>query len=83
MRTPRSIRRWIAVVLVIVLAVTLSAPAPAHADVLGAIGIATAAVAGALIIGYLIVANASERRWGRGDIVSIGGQASREAVEAP
>jgi hypothetical protein len=54
--------RFLACVLVVVLAITLAAPAPAEADVLTAIAIGTLIVAGVVLIAYLIIANVSDSR---------------------
>jgi len=54
--------RLLACVLVVVLAITLAAPAPAEADVLTAIAIGTLIVAGVVLIAYLIIANVSDSR---------------------
>ena len=54
--------RFLAIVMIVVVVGTVTAPAPAHADALAAIGLVALAAAGLLIVGYLIAANASERR---------------------
>ena len=54
--------RFLAILMVVVIIGTVTAPAPAHADALAAIGLVALAAAGLLIVGYLIAANASERR---------------------
>jgi hypothetical protein len=54
--------RLLAVVLVAVLVMTVSMPAKAEADVLAAIAIGTLAVAGLMLVVYLIVASASDSK---------------------
>jgi hypothetical protein len=62
MRTHCPPFRLLACVLVIVLAISLAAPARAEADVLTIIAIASLAVAGIILIAYLIIANVDESR---------------------
>ena len=54
--------RSLALVLVVVLTLTLAAPARAEADVLTILAIASLAVAGVILIAYLIIANVRESR---------------------
>ena len=54
--------RFLAILMVVVVIGTVTAPAPAHAEALATIGLVTLAVAGLLIVVYLIAATASERR---------------------
>lgn len=54
--------RFLAIVMVVVVLGTVTAPAPAHADALAAVGLATLAVVGVIIIVYLIAANAADKR---------------------
>lgn len=48
--------------MVVVVIGTVTAPAPAHADVLAAAGIATLVVVGVMIVAYLIIASTSGDR---------------------
>ena len=64
MRTLVPSLRPLAVVTLVVVALTVTAPAPAHADALAAIGLASLAVVGVMIVAYLVVANVAERREG-------------------
>lgn len=54
---PAPCTRLLAVTLVVVLALTLAAPARAEADVLTILAIASLAIAGVVIIAYLVIAN--------------------------
>jgi hypothetical protein len=49
--------RLLAVTLIVVLALTLAAPARAEADVLTILAITSLAIAGVVIIAYLVIAN--------------------------
>ena len=60
MATCMRIFRFLAVVLLIVVVVTVAKPARAEADVLTAIGIASLVVIAVLIVAYLVAANMSE-----------------------
>ena len=76
--------RLLAVVMVVVVIGTVTAPAPAHADALAAVGLATLAVAGVIIVFYLIAANAAERRTSDATpSVSLVVAAATPAAEAP
>ena len=60
MRTPSSVVPLLAVVMVVVVLVTVTAPARAEADVLVIMGIVSFAVAGLILIVYLIAAAGSD-----------------------
>ncbi len=62
MHTLSTLLRFVAVVLVAVLAVTVATPSEAHADPLAAIGLATLAVCVVIVVAYLIIANASDKK---------------------
>jgi hypothetical protein len=87
-----SIFRLCAVVIVVVFAITVGTPTKADADVLAAIGLATLAVAAVIVIAYLIVANASEKKFSEDGLltrlaivvpVQVPLQAPVQADEAP
>ena len=50
--------------MVVVIAVTVATPEPAHADPLAAIGIAVLVVCGVIVVAYLIAASAADRQSG-------------------
>ncbi|MBI1736445.1 MAG: hypothetical protein HYR51_14845 [Candidatus Rokubacteria bacterium] len=60
MPTFMRILRLVAIVLLVVVVVTVAKPAPAEADVLAILGIASLVVIGVMIVAYLIVASSSE-----------------------
>jgi len=62
MTTPGSLVRLLAVVLVVMLTVTLAAPARAEADVLTLLAITSLVIAGVVIIAYLVIANVEGSR---------------------
>jgi len=75
--------RFLAIVMVVVVIGTVTAPAPAHADALAAIGLATLAVVGVIIIVYLIAANAADKRTSDAEIGAPVIAAAQPATEAP
>lgn len=54
--------RLLAATLVVLLVITLVAPAPAEADVLTVLAITSLVIAGVIIIAYLVVANVEGAR---------------------
>ena len=64
MKTHTSVLRLVALSLLVVIAMTVAAPARAEADILLVAGIATVAVAVVLLVVYLVVANVHDSRRG-------------------
>lgn len=60
MSTTSAAVRLIALVLVVVLTVVLTTPAKAEADPLAIAGLVSLAIAGVILVAYLIVANVSD-----------------------
>jgi hypothetical protein len=54
--------RSIALVMILVVSLTLLAPAEAHADILTALAIAGLVVTGVILVAFLVIANVSDHR---------------------